>query len=1240
MAFDAGTIIAHLDLDEKTADAKLKEFERRVDDASRQNRFIKLGISSQDSSQLRREMEQLDRQLTNDAIRRSNSGQGSILATLLGMSSPSAARAQATQQQQAQKSVISRLLGGIGGGGGGGGRIHLNLGGGGSNNQGLGSGLFKGIGPGILGLGTRASLIAGLGGVGLGALPALVGGLAPLGVAGLGAGIIGLGAQQLIGTKNQRGQPATQGPLYNQATAAMSAVKKAFQAGASGLTKPLEQAFSALPKMISQLGPVLHNVFAGAGTLIMPVLNALDSVAKTTLPLLASAFRATAPLIGPLIKGIGGLVTGILPGLISLLRAASPAVHALAGLLGTLGSGIGRMLTDFAPAIKSSSVILTALGKVLGGLFPIIGQLSGVLARTLAPIFTQLAMVIKSLEPILLIIGKVFAQLASAILGDLVSAFSAFAKLIIGIRPAIQIFATALSSVFKVLENSGVFAVLGDALEKIVPSLAKLINLVAAQLAPILPVVIGLLAQFANIMITLLAAGLTTILTGITDLLKKFPFLVPLLGAATAAWWLFNAALDANPIGAVILAVIALVGIITELVKHWHTVWSDIKTVAADAWNFVYNGFGKYLLPLLGPAGLIALGAIELAKHWGTVCGDIKQAAHDLWQWLWTDFGQKIEQFFTQTIPSWWDSFINATKNRLIDPFKNGLGDMLSWVRNNIVQPLDNFFTQTIPNTLRDFITTAGNIMQRIEGVMKAPVAWVVDHVINGLISAFDWISGKVGGPHINPVHPMGLARGGKIASGTTETADDVLIRVSKGETVLSGMHSRMLAPLLGMVGVPGYASGGRIGQPAPHPHHGNPHLPQGQADPGGGIGSTITGFLHKAADLGKIMAAIATGNTKALTNAIVNLIPGGAGGAVADMAQLLLDVPKTLIKDAVQALIGLGGSANGSEIVSYAMRWLGKIPYVWGGTAVPGGADCSGFVQAVYQHFGIPAPRTSEAQGAWVRRGPPTPGGLAFYHSPPGGPDPGHVAIVRSPTQVISQGGGMGPQLEPLHFLPLLWTGTPPGGLGGTIKGAMSKTAVEQVWEAAGGPRGVADIAQAITGAESGRRPGAVQQGQPYATTGWGLWQITPGNSEPQFGINAALLTPINNARAAVAKYHGAGSRFTPWTTYNDGAYARWLDLGGWLAPGATMTLNGTGAREAVLTPSQSTAMVTLAEALRVAQANSGPSSTTGIEAKLERVITAIKQSSASTGSAVGDAINGSTRSSFYRANYSARGV
>jgi Lysozyme like domain len=75
----------------------------------------------------------------------------------------------------------------------------------------------------------------------------------------------------------------------------------------------------------------------------------------------------------------------------------------------------------------------------------------------------------------------------------------------------------------------------------------------------------------------------------------------------------------------------------------------------------------------------------------------------------------------------------------------------------------------------------------------------------------------------------------------------------------------------------------------------------------------------------------------------------------------------------------------------------------------------------------------------------------------------------------------------------------------------------------------GDAVIATALTGQESSRYPAIIQQGQPYATTGWGLWQITPGDSAPQFGINDKLLNPLNNGKAAFWKFSEAGG-WSPW--------------------------------------------------------------------------------------------------------------
>ena len=65
----------------------------------------------------------------------------------------------------------------------------------------------------------------------------------------------------------------------------------------------------------------------------------------------------------------------------------------------------------------------------------------------------------------------------------------------------------------------------------------------------------------------------------------------------------------------------------------------------------------------------------------------------------------------------------------------------------------------------------------------------------------------------------------------------------------------------------------------------------------------------------------------------------------------------------------GSGGGANpgyatnvsGGSVVSYACQFVGN-PYVWGGTSLTQGADCSGFVMSVFAHFGISLPHSSAA--------------------------------------------------------------------------------------------------------------------------------------------------------------------------------------------------------------------------------------------------------------------------------------
>ena len=64
---------------------------------------------------------------------------------------------------------------------------------------------------------------------------------------------------------------------------------------------------------------------------------------------------------------------------------------------------------------------------------------------------------------------------------------------------------------------------------------------------------------------------------------------------------------------------------------------------------------------------------------------------------------------------------------------------------------------------------------------------------------------------------------------------------------------------------------------------------------------------------------------------------------------------------EAAPAPVISGNSSLGQAVVDYAMQFVGN-PYVYGGTSLTNGADCSGFVMSVYKNFGVSLPHSSYA--------------------------------------------------------------------------------------------------------------------------------------------------------------------------------------------------------------------------------------------------------------------------------------
>lgn len=119
------------------------------------------------------------------------------------------------------------------------------------------------------------------------------------------------------------------------------------------------------------------------------------------------------------------------------------------------------------------------------------------------------------------------------------------------------------------------------------------------------------------------------------------------------------------------------------------------------------------------------------------------------------------------------------------------------------------------------------------------------------------------------------------------------------------------------------------------------------------------------------------------------------------EFVEISFKLERAVAAEEVKADEAAGVSSTQASIVEYAKQFLGNA-YVWGGTSLTNGTDCSGFTMRIYEHFGYSIPRTSGAQSSYttsVNSSDVKPGDLFFYGS---NGRVSHVAMYIGGGQVI----------------------------------------------------------------------------------------------------------------------------------------------------------------------------------------------------------------------------------------------
>lgn len=118
-----------------------------------------------------------------------------------------------------------------------------------------------------------------------------------------------------------------------------------------------------------------------------------------------------------------------------------------------------------------------------------------------------------------------------------------------------------------------------------------------------------------------------------------------------------------------------------------------------------------------------------------------------------------------------------------------------------------------------------------------------------------------------------------------------------------------------------------------------------------------------------------------------------------AELVELSEQLPKAMTMTEVR--YGEGVSDVRVELVNYALQFVGNR-YVYGGTSLTGGIDCSGFTMRIYEKYGISLPHKASAQagyGTRISSSDARPGDLFFYSH---GSGINHVAIYIGNGQVV----------------------------------------------------------------------------------------------------------------------------------------------------------------------------------------------------------------------------------------------
>jgi SLT domain-containing protein len=401
-------------------------------------------------------------------------------------------------------------------------------------------------------------------------------------------------------------------------------------------------------------------------------------------------------------------------------------------------------------------------------------------------------------------------------------------------------------------------------------------------LLPIMQALVPIISQLAGLMEKDLQNSLTQVLTVLLPVIpaaaKLVVSLMPLISLVlTLAGWFMDLVAKIN--GPVLQAVAWLITAILNLASHWQDVVNWIETAGLWLWHNV-----------LDPMWQGIKGGADWVYQQGIL--PLWHGINDVFGWI----GGAVDWVWHHVFDPMWDG-IKTGADHFIDGFKT------SW------------------NTIQD--------------IFKNPVNFLIGTVYDkGIVKMWNTIVDAIGQSSLDlPIVPM-FASGG-VVPGYAPGQDTVPAMLSPGEGVLVPEAVAALGPgtILALNAAYG---GGRVSTPG---HYKGGGIIDWVTSTAKGGWDDISGFFDKGMDLAKVTAAIATGNTTALSNALGKLVGTNASG---NFAKMMLGVPTSLIHNMVQAIGNLFSGSSGGGSSSAAGSVTGSVAQWFADAVAATGAPAS----------------------------------------------------------------------------------------------------------------------------------------------------------------------------------------------------------------------------------------------------------------------------------------------------------